>query len=421
MDKFVIEGGHKLRGTVRVSGAKNAALPLFAATILIPEPITFLNVPDVADIRTMAQLLRDLGAKVHRIEKGVWKIDTSTISETVAPYDVVKRMRASIYVLGPLIARFGKARVSLPGGCAFGPRPVDFHIRGLKLMQADIKVEHGYIVAQADKLRSASIAFDKKSVGATAHLMMAATLADGKVTIENAALEPEVVTLAEFLKLAGAKISGEGTDEIVIEGVDALKSPGEFEVIPDRIEAGTYAVAAYMTGGEVTITDLCAEHLRTVLEKLREAGSEFEMDKSSRSLRILARNSEIKPLDIFTSPFPGFPTDMQAQFMAMLTIADGTSVIREGIYPDRFKHAFELTRLGADIKVDDGIAVVKGVKELTGAPVMASDLRASAALVLAGLVARGTTVVDRIYHLDRGYEDFELKLSALGAHIKRVS
>ena len=251
--------------------------------------------------------------------------------------------------------------------------------------------------------------------------MMAASLADGKVTIENAALEPEVVTLAEFLKLAGAKISGEGTDELVIEGVDALKSPGEFEVIPDRIEAGTYAVAAYMTGGEVTITDLCIEHLRTVLEKLREAGSEFEMDKNSRSLSILPRNSEIKPLDIFTSPFPGFPTDMQAQFMAMLAIADGTSVIREGIYPDRFKHAFELTRLGADIKVDDGIAVVKGVKELTGAPVMASDLRASAALVLAGLVARGTTVVDRIYHLDRGYEDFELKLAALGAHIKRVS
>ncbi len=421
MDKFVIEGGYKLSGKVKVSGAKNAALPLFAASILIPEPITFVNVPDVADIFTMAELLRDLGAQVERIEKGVWRIDASTISETVAPYEVVKKMRASIYVLGPLLARFHKAKVSLPGGCAFGPRPVDFHLRGLKAMGADVRVEHGYIVAEAERLTGASIAFDKKSVGATAHLMMAASLARGKVIIDNAALEPEIVTLAEFLKLAGAQIEGEGTDEITIEGVDELRSPGEFEVIPDRIEAGTYAVAAYMTGGDVTLENVCIEHLRTVIEKLREAGAELEADTTHHKLRVFSRTHHIQPVDIFTSPFPGFPTDMQAQFMAMLTVAKGTSVIREGIYPDRFKHAFELTRLGADIKVDDGFAVVKGVGKLTGAPVMASDLRASAALVLAGLIADGTTIVDRIYHLDRGYEDFEKKLSALGARIRRIS
>ncbi len=419
MDKFVIEGGYKLRGEVRVSGAKNAALPLFAASILIPEPVVFRNVPDVADVFTMAELLSDLGARVERVEKGTWRIDTSSISNTTAPYEVVKRMRASIYVLGPLLARFGRAEVSLPGGCAFGPRPVDFHIRGLKAMGADIRVEHGYIVARAERLGTASIAFDKKSVGATAHLMMAATISDGEVIIENAALEPEVVTLAEFLKLSGAEITGEGTDEVIVRGVDALRSPGEFEVIPDRIEAGTYAVASFMTGGEVTLKNVCVEHLRSVLEKLREAGASFEADSRNRELRMFP-GGRIAPVDIFTAPFPGFPTDMQAQFMAMLTVADGTSVIREGIYPDRFKHAFELTRLGADIKVDDGFAVVKGVEKLTGAPVMASDLRASAALVLAGLIAEGTTVVDRIYHLDRGYEDFEKKLSSLGAHIRRI-
>ncbi len=420
MDKFVIQGGYKLHGRVRVSCAKNAALPLFAASILIPEPLTLVNVPDVADIRTMAELLVDLGATVEKLSKDVWRIDTSSISETIAPYEVVKRMRASIYVLGPLLARFGKAQVSLPGGCAFGPRPVDFHIRGLKLMGADIEIEHGYIVANAEKLHSASIAFDRKSVGATAHLMMAATLAQGKVVIENAALEPEIVTLAEFLKLAGARIEGAGTNEIVVEGVDSLHSPGEFRVIPDRIEAGTYAVAAYMTGGDVVIENVCMEHLRTVMEKLRDTGADFEFSDAEKTLRIYPRASAIKPVDIFTAPFPGFPTDMQAQFMAMLSIADGTSVIREGIYPDRFKHAFELTRLGADIHVEDGLAVVKGVHKLTGAPVMASDLRASAALVLAGLVAEGTTIVDRIYHLDRGYENFEQKLSGLGAHIERV-
>ena len=420
MEKFVIEGGFPLKGTVKISGAKNAALPLFAAAILLREPVVFTNVPDVADIYTMAELLAHLGVKVEKLEHGIWRLDASRIASTLAPYEIVRKMRASIYVLGPLLAREGEAKASMPGGCAFGPRPIDFHIKGLQLMGADITLEHGYIVSKTrDKhLHGATIAFDKKSVGATAHLMMAATLADGQTVITNAAHEPEVVTLAEFLNACGAKISGHGTDEITIVGVEDLHSPKEFEVIPDRIEAGTYAVAAFMTGGEITLSDVRPEHMRAVIERLRAAGAEVE--ESDETLVVHKRGSKIKPVDIFTAPYPGFPTDMQAQFMAMLSVAEGTSVIREGIYPDRFKHAFELVRLGADIKVEDGMAIVKGVKELTGAPVIATDLRASAALVLAGLIAKGTTTVEHIYHLDRGYERFEEKLTLLGAHIKRV-
>ncbi len=417
MDKFLIKGGARLRGEVQISGAKNAVLPIMAASLLVPGEVRLLNVPDVTDVFTMAELLRLLGAEVERLEKGVWVINATKLTSSTAPYEIVRKMRASIYVLGPLLARLGKASVSLPGGCSFGPRPVDFHIAGLQAMGASIKLEHGYINAKVKKLRGAEIAFDKKSVGATAHLVMTAVFADGETLIENAAKEPEVVALVDFLKRCGAEIEGEGTDEIRIKGPCELKPPEPFTIIPDRIEAGTFAVAAFMTGGKVRIKNACLEHLRTVIDKLKMAGAEVEEEDH---VITVSNGGKIKPLTIHTSAYPGFPTDMQAQFMAMLTIADGTSIIKEGIYPDRFKHAFELQRMGADIKVEGDTAVVRGVKQLTGAPVMASDLRASAALVLAGLVAKGETIVDRIYHLDRGYEDFEKKLSMLGASIKRI-
>jgi len=417
MDKFLIKGGVRLKGEVKVSGAKNAVLPIMAASLLVEGEVRLLNVPDVMDVFTMAELLRLLGARAERVEKGLWVLDTSDLTSSTAPYEIVRKMRASIYVLGPLLARMGKASVSLPGGCAFGPRPVDFHISGLEAMGASIKLEHGYINARVKKLKGVEIAFDRKSVGATAHLLMTATFAEGETLIANAAKEPEIVALADFLKLCGADIEGEGTDEIIVRGGKALRSPGEYRIIPDRIEAGTYAVAAFMTGGKVRIREACLDHIRTVIDRLRQAGATVE--EEDRTITV-SNGGKILPLTIHTSPYPGFPTDMQAQFMAMLTVADGTSIIKEGIYPDRFRHAFELQRMGADIKVEGDTAVIKGVKHLTGAPVMASDLRASAALVLAGLIARGETLIDRIYHLDRGYEDFEKKLSSLGANIRRI-
>jgi len=417
MEKFRIEGGSTLKGTIRASGAKNAVLPLMAASLLIPEKVILRDVPEVADVYTMAELLKILGVEVEPLGGGRWKIDAKEIKSTKAPYELVKKMRASIYVLGPLLIRKRKAEVSLPGGCAFGPRPVDFHIGGLTRLGADLKIEHGYIVGTAQKLKGTTITFDKKSVGATAHLMMAASLIPGKTVLSNSALEPEVETLREFLTKAGAQIERVNGREIVIEGVKTLHSPGEFKVIPDRIEVGTYAVAALMTNGDVKIENCKPEHLRTVLEKLEIAGAKIE--EGENYIRVGRGSEEISPLNIYTAPYPGFPTDMQAQFMALLTLAEGTSVIQEGIYPDRFNHAFELVRLGADISVEGDTAIIKGVKKLTGAPVMASDLRASAALVLAGLVATGTTTIDRIYHLDRGYEKFDEKLKILGAKIER--
>ncbi len=418
MDKFEIEGGYPLRGTVTISGAKNAVLPLMAASILFEKPFTLLNVPDVQDVFTLAELLDVLGVKAERLEKGKWRIDPSRITSTRAPYEIVKKMRASIYVLGPLLVREGKAEVSLPGGCAFGPRPVDLHIKGLKALGADLNICHGYICGELKAPHGAEIIFDKKSVGATAHIMMAASLIPDKTRLINVAQEPEVVQLGEFLKASGAEISGLGTDVIEIVGKEHLSPPDSYTVIPDRIEAGTYAVAAYLTGGDVKIDNCIPEHFRNVIDKLKLAGAKVE--EGETFIRVTPESDFIKPVNIITAPFPGFPTDMQAQFMALMTVAKGTSVIKEGIYPDRFKHAFELNRLGADIIVEDGTAVVNGVEKLYGAPVMATDLRASAALVLGGLIAEGKTIVDRIYHLDRGYDSFEIKLQALGAHIKRV-
>ena len=418
MDQYLVEGGVRLQGRVRVSGAKNAVLPIMAASLLIPEPVTIRNVPQVADVFTMKELLELLGVEVEMPEPGVLRIHAGTIRSITAPYEVVKRMRASIYVLGPLLAREGRARVSLPGGCAFGPRPVNFHIQGLQAMGAAIDLEEGYIVAEVDRLKGTTLTFDRKSVGATAQLMMAAALAEGRTLIANAAQEPEIAALADFLNRAGARIRGAGTDFITVEGVETLRSPGTFEVIPDRIEAGTFAVAAFMTDGEVFIEGACPDHLVTPFERLRAAGAEIQEELEGVWVR--GSGERPRPLGIHTQPFPGFPTDLQAQFMAMLTVASGTSVIREGIYPDRFKHAFELVRMGADITVEDGTAVVRGVEKLKGAPVMASDLRAGAALVLAGLIAEGKTLVDRIYHLDRGYERFEEKLASLGARIRRI-
>lgn len=413
----MIEGGVPLHGEVRVSGAKNAVLPLMAASLLFKEPVTLKNVPLVQDVFTMKELLEILGAKVE-LTGHTLTIDASTIKESVAPYELVKKMRASIYVLGPLLARVGEAKVSLPGGCAFGPRPVNFHIEGLRKMGAKLEIEHGYIKGNVRRFKGALITFDKKSVGATAHLMMAASLAKGETIISNAALEPEVTALEKFLKLSGAKIWREEAFELHIEGVQELHSPGEFEVIPDRIETGTYLVAGLITDGEIVVRDCRPEHLRTVLDKLIMSGA--KMEEGGDFVKIKRGRKRPRPVNIETYPYPGFPTDMQAQFMALMTIAEGTSIIKENIYPDRFLHAYELQRLGADIKVEEGTAIVRGVQKLTGAPVMASDLRASAALVLAGLVAEGKTEVSRIYHLDRGYERFEEKLKALGARIERT-
>jgi UDP-N-acetylglucosamine 1-carboxyvinyltransferase len=417
VDKFVIQGGVPLFGKVRISGAKNAVLPVMAASLLVKDRVTLRNVPDVADVRTLSELLRILGAKVERGPRHTLTIDARRLSSSLAPYELVKRMRASIYVLGPLLARTGRAKVSLPGGCSFGPRPVNFHLTGLEALGTSIRLDHGYIVAGCDRLTGSDITFDIKSVGATAHLMMAASLARGQTLLSNAAREPEVSALADFLSKSGARIYGAGTDEIVVEGVRKLRAPKPYPVIPDRIEAGTYAVAAHLSGGRIEVQGCPPKFLRTVLEKLKASGAKVEERRSGFTVEAGKR---IRPVDIHTAPFPGFPTDMQAQFMSLLCLAQGTSVVKEGIYPDRFKHAFELIRMGADVTVKGDTAVIKGVRSLKGAPVMASDLRASAALVLAGLVAKKTTTIDRIYHLDRGYDRFEEKLKKLGARIERV-
>ena len=414
MDEILISGGKRLTGDVRISGAKNSALPILASTILGGGECVITNVPRVVDVLTMGKLLGILGAKVsHEGNRAVIQVDS--IESTEAPYDLVKTMRASVLVLGPLVARWGEAKVSLPGGCAIGSRPVNLHLAGLAKLGADISIEHGYITAKAKRLRGDRIYCDTPTVTGTENLMMAASLADGVTVLENAAREPEIVDLAEFLVKRGARIHGAGTDVITIEGVRELYG-GDHEVIPDRIEAGTYLAASAITRGDVTVTHCRPRHLEAVLMKFREAGANVQEEKDRVRLTM---PDTLRGTDIRTLPFPGFPTDMQAQMVALLSLAEGTSVVTETVFESRFMHVEELRRMGADIRVEGNRLVVTGRKKLTGAPVMASDLRASAGLIIAGLAAEGVTQVQRVYHLDRGYERIEEKLGALGAEVQR--
>ena len=419
MDKLIITGGNPLHGELRISGAKNAALPILAAALLSETPIVIGNVPHLQDITTTMELLGRMGVHLVVDEKLNIEIDTGTITNFFAPYELVRTMRASILVLGPLLSRFGKAEVSLPGGCAIGSRPVNLHLQGLAAMGADIHVRNGYIHAEAKRLRGCRIVLDMVTVTGTENLVMAAALADGTTLIENAAREPEVVDLANFLNAMGAKIHGAGTDIIEIEGVTALSGQGaHYSILPDRIETGTYLVAAAMTGGKVRLKNTRPDLLDAVLFKLKEAGADITTTDSTIDLDMHGR----RPLSVSlrTAPYPAFPTDMQAQFTAMNSVADGVGVITETVFENRFMHVQEMQRMGADIALESNTAIIRGRQGLTAAPVMATDLRASASLVLAGLVAEGQTVVDRIYHIDRGYECIEEKLSQLGAEIRRV-
>jgi UDP-N-acetylglucosamine 1-carboxyvinyltransferase len=420
VDSIIIQGGKRLAGEVTVSGAKNAALPVLFSSLLTADPCTYQRVPHLADIRTTLKLLSGLGEKVdHKSWLGGaddLTVRADRISKFEAPYELVKTMRASFLVLGPLVARFGQARVSTPGGCAIGARPINLHLKGLEALGATIKQAHGYIEASATQLRGAKIYLDLPSVGATENLMMAATLAEGTTIIENAAKEPEIGDLADALNEMGARVKGAGSDIIHIDGVNALHGTTH-RIIPDRIEAGSFVIAAAVSGGDVLIRDARAEHLEAFLIKLKEAGVIVNADDNG--IRVQGHGT-IKSVDVTTLPYPGFPTDLQAQMMVLMAVADGVSVITETIFENRFMHAQELDRMGAQIKLEGNRAVVRGVRELSGAPVMASDLRASVALVLAGLVASGTTEVSRVYHLDRGYEQIERKLSLLGGQIVRV-
>jgi UDP-N-acetylglucosamine 1-carboxyvinyltransferase len=416
LQKIVIRGGVRLAGEVRVSGSKNAALPILASSLLAGGRSIYRNVPALGDVRTMGRLLERLGAGFTDAGRGVAHVDTSTVNDHEAPYDLVKTMRASVLVLGPLVARYGRARVSLPGGCAIGARPIDQHLKGLAAMGARIDLEHGYVNARARRLRGATIVCDMPTVTGTENLMMAAALAKGRTTLENAAREPEVEELARVLNKMGARIRGAGTSLITVEGVDELH-PIEHAVIPDRIEAGTLLVAAAVTRGDVLVRDCLPEHLEAVIAKLRAAGAEVTAEGDGIRVR---GKSEFRPADISTQPFPGFPTDMQAQFMVLMTRANGQSVLSETIFENRYMHVPELQRMGADIQVDGRTAIVRGPTKLTGATVMATDLRASACLVLAGLVADGKTEILRIYHLDRGYDRLDKKLRALGADVRRA-
>ncbi|MBX9399761.1 UDP-N-acetylglucosamine 1-carboxyvinyltransferase [Lysobacter sp. BMK333-48F3] len=417
MQKIVVEGGQPLNGEVQISGAKNAVLPILCATLLADAPVTIRNVPRLHDVLTTAKLLGELGAGVHS-EGATITVDPTTVNSHVAPYELVKTMRASVLVLGPLLAKYGQAEVSLPGGCAIGSRPVDQHIKGLQALGAEITVENGYIKAQRKgRLKGARFVFDVVTVTGTENVLMAAVLAEGTSVIENAAMEPEVIDLADCLNALGAKIENAGSGRIVVHGVEKLHGGGH-DVLPDRIETGTFLVAAAMTGGRVTVTGSRADTLDAVLDKLRDAGATIEVDGDRITLDMGGRRA--RAVDLVTAPYPAFPTDMQAQFMALNCIAEGAGVINETIFENRFMHVNELLRLGADIRVDGHTAVVRGVPKLSGAPVMATDLRASASLILAGLVAQGETTIDRIYHLDRGYENIEAKLSKLGAKIRRV-
>ena len=415
MDRLLIEGGVPLAGEIGVSGAKNAALPILAAALLTEDPLTVTNVPHLKDVTTMLNLLAQMGVAVALDERLGVELTAARISSPVAPYDLVKTMRASVLALGPLAARCGEARVSLPGGCAIGLRPVDQHVKGLQAMGAEIVTEHGYMIVRAPRLTGARICMDLVTVTGTENIMMAATLARGTTVIENAAREPEVADLALCLTAMGAKIDGAGTDTVTVEGVERLHG-AQHTVMPDRIETGTFLVAAAATGGSVTLRNVRPQILDAVLDKLREAGAHVTTGADWISL---ASNGALNAVNLRTAPYPAFPTDMQAQFMALDTIARGTGIVTETIFENRFMHVQELKRLGADIEVEGNTAVVKGVAHLDGASVMATDLRASASLVLAGLVARGTTTVDRVYHLDRGYERIEEKLSRLGARIRR--
>lgn len=416
MDKLVIEGGARLAGEVEISGAKNAALPILTAALLTSEPLIVENVPHLRDVTTMLTLLGQMGVAVSLDEKLGVQLCAARLEKPVAPYDLVKTMRASVLVLGPLLARAGEARVSLPGGCAIGLRPVDQHIKGLEAMGATIGIEHGYMLARAERMRGARICLDLVTVTGTENLMMAATLAEGVTIIENAAHEPEIVDLANCLNAMGASVRGAGGDVITVEGVLRLHG-ATHRVMPDRIETGTFLVAAVATGGSVRLKGACAGSLDSVLDKLRESGARITTGDDWISVEA---NGGLDAVNVRTAPYPAFPTDMQAQFVALNSIARGTAVVTETVFENRFMHVQELKRLGADIEVEGNTAVVKGVPHLDGAAVMATDLRASAGLVLAGLVARGTTVVDRVYHLDRGYERIEEKLSRLGARIRRA-
>jgi UDP-N-acetylglucosamine 1-carboxyvinyltransferase len=420
MDKLMIKGGRPLQGEIRISGAKNAALPILAATILADDPVNISNVPHLHDITTTIGLLARMGSELTIDEYMNLEVDSTKIKEFFAPYELVKTMRSSILVLGPLLAKYGKADVSLPGGCAIGSRPVNIHLQGLQSMGADIQVEGGYIRATAKKLKGVHLTMDLVTVTGTENLMMAATLAEGTTLLENAAREPEVLDLANCLISMGAKIKGAGTDRIEIEGVEKL-SGTNYKIMPDRIETGTYLVAAAMTGGKIKLKNTRAELLDAVLSKLTEAGASVDVDVDENTITLDMDGRRPKAVDIHTVPFPGFPTDMQAQFTAMNCIASGGGVITESVFENRFMHVQELQRMGADLKLEGNTAISTGVDGLTGAPVMATDLRASASLVLAGLVAEGETVVDRIYHIDRGYETIEEKLTQLGAYIRRVA
>jgi UDP-N-acetylglucosamine 1-carboxyvinyltransferase len=415
MDKIVIQGGERLIGEVGVSGSKNATLPIFAACLLAEGENLFQNVPKLRDVLTIVRVLRNLGANV-REEGGAYRINASEISNCEAPYDLVKTMRASILVLGPLIARMKRAAVSLPGGCAIGARPINLHLMGFEAMGAEIELRRGYIEAKAERLKGADISFDITTVTGTENLMMAATLAKGKTTLQNAAMEPEVVDLANVLIKMGAKINGAGTRRIEIEGVESLQGV-EHSIISDRIEAGTLMVAAGLTRGNIKILNCPIGQMESVIDKLRESG--MEIDSDGEGTRVVG-NRRIRGVDMKTQPYPGFPTDMQAQFMVLMSLAKGLSVISETIFENRFIHVSELKRMGADIRIQGDTAIIKGVESLSGAQVMATDLRASASLVLAGLAAEGATEVSRIYHLDRGYEGLDKKLASLGANIKRV-
>jgi len=419
MDKLIIQGGGPLAGEIRISGAKNAALPILAGALLAEHPVVVGNVPHLHDITTTMSLLGQMGVQLSVDEKMRVEVDNSTISSFRAPYELVKTMRASIIVLGPLLARYGKAEVSLPGGCAIGSRPVDIHLKGLEAMGAQIRVEKGYIHASCERLKGARIVMDMVTVTGTENLMMAATLAEGTTVLENAAREPEVSDLAHFLNKLGAKITGIGTDTIVIEGVDSLAAENlVYDILPDRIEAGTYLVAAAVTGGKIKIKDVDPTALDMVISKLVDAGADIAVGDDWISLDMHGKRA--KAVSFKTAPYPGFPTDMQAQFMVLNTLAEGTSIITETIFENRFMHVHELQRLGADIKLEGNTAVCEGVDKLQGATVMATDLRASASLVIAGLVAEGETVIERIYHIDRGYECIEEKIALLGGSIRRV-
>jgi UDP-N-acetylglucosamine 1-carboxyvinyltransferase len=419
MDKIVVKGGRALQGEVQASGAKNAALPILASSLLADGKSTYRNVPDLVDVSTMLKVLRTMGCGAERLaepRKDMCEVTVGTGITPEAPYDLVKTMRASVLVLGPLVARYGRARVSLPGGCAIGARPIDQHLKGLKALGADITLTEGYVEARAERLRGATVNFDLITVTGTENVMMAAVLAQGRTVLENCAREPEVEELARVLVKMGARIEGAGTSVITIDGVDSLR-PVEHAILPDRIEAGTLLVAAAISGGDVLVKHAVPEHMEAVVLKLREAGCTVTTENGG--VRCKAPGT-IRPVDVTTTEHPGFPTDMQAQLMVLLSVASGTSVISEHIFENRFMHVAELHRMGADITIQGPTAVVKGVKKLSGAPVMATDLRASASLILAGLRAEGRTDVQRVYHLDRGYERLELKLRGLGADIQRM-